>query len=256
MRMGVKKQLRQLAFRLASRRLFRDADVDVSAIAGRGTGAMVVFTSFHGNAAKRGLLEFAGSASAKGERHCIFVTDRRQGWFQAPGIAAALLRVIPDYVRQHGITRLMTLGVSMGGYGALSFARDLGADSVLALAPQYSPKPQAFPADMRWIEARSRIAAFTRPDLTDAMGAGTAFTVLHGRASEEDALHVRAFPEGAHIDHYLADGAPHDVIDPLRNAGALYPLIEAVWQGKSDEIRALMQRISAVPRARTLAGAV
>lgn len=245
----IRKSLRQAMFRLRSRRLHADAAVEIRALEGRGEGGMIVFTSYHANAAKRGLLEFAASASDGGARHCIFVTDRRQGWFQGEGVAAAVLRAVSGYVQRHSLRRLMTVGVSMGGYGALSFAAELGAGRALALAPQYCPRPGTFPSDRRWIEARSRITEFSRPALDQAMGGPVQYTLLHGRHNAEDAQHWQAFPQGPGIHHYLADRGSHDVIDPLRAAGILYPVIDAVWQDDQERVKTLMQRIRAVPRA-------
>ena len=249
MPLKVRKSLCQAMFRLRSRRLHQDAALEIRALEGRGDGGMIVFTSYHANAAKRGLLEFASSASDGGARHCIFVTDRRQGWFQGEGLAQAILRAVSDYVRHHGLRRLMTVGVSMGGYGALSFAAALGAGRALALAPQFCPRPQTFPADRRWIETRSRIEDFTRPALDQAMGGDIRYTLLHGRRNPEDARHWQAFPQGPGIHHYLTDRDTHDVVDPLRAAGILYPVIDAVWKDDQDRVNTLMQRIRAVPRA-------
>ena len=236
-------------FRLRSRCLHADAALDIRALEGRGDSGVIVFTSYHANAAKRGLLEFARSASDGGVRHCIFVTDRRQGWFQGDSFAAAIIRAVSDYVQRHGLRRLMTVGVSMGGYGALSFASALGAGRALALAPQYCPRPETFPADRRWIEARRSITDFTRPALDQAMGGDVQYTLLHGRHNSEDARHWQAFPQGPAIHHYLADRDTHDVVDPLRAAGILYPVIDAVWNDDQGRVNTLMQRIRAVPRA-------
>lgn len=236
-------------FRLKSRCLHQDAALEIRALAGRGDGGMVVFTSYHGNAAKRGLLEFAGSASDGGVRHCIFVTDKRQGWFQGAEFAAAVIQTVAEYVRACGLRRLMTVGVSMGGYGALSYARELGAGRALAFAPQYCPRPETFPADRRWIEARSRIAEFSRPALEASMAEDVQHTLLHARRNPEDALHWQAFPQSPRIRHYLAERDAHDVIDPLRAAGVLYPAVDAVWKDDHTRVETLMQRICAVPRA-------
>ncbi|WP_122074532.1 hypothetical protein [Pseudophaeobacter sp. EL27] len=253
MRIGIRKSLRQAMFRLKSRSLCEEAGADIRALAGREDGGegggIVVFTSYNANAAKRGLLEFAASASNQGARHCIFVTDRRQGWFQGQDFSSAVLRAVSDYVSRHRLTRLMTVGVSMGGYGAVSYAAELGADSALAFAPQYCPRPGTFPADQRWAEARARIPEFSRPSLNESMGSQIQYTLLHGRWNAEDSQHWQAFAQGSKIDHFLADRSSHDVIDPLREAGVLYPVVDAAWVKDRTRMRNLMRKISALPRA-------
>ena len=256
MKIGIRKSLRQAMFRLKSRSLCDEAGADIRALAGREdgveggleSGGIVVFTSYHANAAKRGLLEFAASASNRGARHCIFVTDRRQGWFQGRDFSSAVLRAVSEYVARHRLTRLMTVGVSMGGYGAMSYAAEIGADCALAFAPQYCPRPETFPADLRWAEARARIPEFSRPSLNETLGSQIQYTLLHGRWNAEDSLHWQAFAQGAKIDHFLADRSSHDVIDPLRGAGVLYPIVDAAWMKDRTRMRSLMQKISALPR--------
>lgn len=235
-------------FRLKSRSLHEDAATDIRVLEGHGDGGIVVFTSYHANAAKRGLLEFAASASHNGARHCLFVTDRRQGWFQGRTFSAAVLRVVSNYVARHRLRRLMTVGVSMGGYGALSYAADLGAKSALAFAPQYCPRPDTFPEDTRWAEARARIPEFSRAPLNSVMDSQIQYTLLHGRWNAEDKQHWQAFAQGPGIDHFLADNSNHDVIDPLRAAGVLYPVVDAAWEQDQTKMRRLMRQISAVPR--------
>ncbi len=248
MKIGIRKSLRQALFRLKSRSLCEEAGADIRALSGREDAGIVVFTSYHANAAKRGLLEFASSASNQDARHCIFVTDRRQGWFQGRDFSSAVFRAISDYVAHHRLTRLMTVGVSMGGYGAVSYAAELGADSALAFAPQYCPRPGTFPADQRWAEARAQIPEFSRPSLNEAMGSQIQYTLLHSRWNAEDSQHWQAFPEGSNIDHFLADRRSHDVIDPLREAGVLYPMVDAAWGKDRTKMRSLMRKISALPR--------
>ncbi|KPN64816.1 hypothetical protein SAMN04488527_1167 [Aliiroseovarius crassostreae] len=248
MRSGLRKSLRQVLFRLKSRTLYQDAELEMRALEGRGDGAMIVFTSYHNNVAKRGLLEFAASASQQGLRHCLFITDRTQGWFQGEKKSATIIRVVADYLTRNRIAKTMTVGVSMGGYGALSYARDLGAGRALAFAPQYCPRPDRFPSDQRWLAARRRIAHFSRPSLDSSMRGGPQFTLLHGRRNREDMLHWQSFSQGSHIDHYLADIETHDVIDPLRNAGILYPVIDSVWNDDTQTTNTLLKKIHAVRR--------
>lgn len=248
MNTGIRKFLRQAVFRLKSRSLFEDAITEIRALEGRGDGGIIVFTSYHANAMKRGLLEFASSASDGGARHCLFVTDRRQGWFQGAAFSANLLRVISNYVAHHRLNQLMTVGVSMGGYGAISYAAEIGADRALAFAPQYCPRPETFPGDSRWSEARGRITEFSRPSLNTSMRPETDYTLLHGRANPEDMQHWQAFAQGPGIDHYLAESRQHDVIDPLRSAGVLYSVVDAAWTKDKTQMRRLMKQISAVPR--------
>ena len=248
MRLGWKKKLRDLAFRAASKPLHRDSDFEVRAMRGTGHGLMIVFTSFHANVAKRGLFEFARSASDNRNRHCLFVTDLNQHWFQSPTITEQLPKIVAAYVAKHGITDAMTLGVSMGGYGAVSFAKDVNADRVLALAPQYACDPDVFPQDERWLDARQSVPLFSRPDLCTSFDETIEYVILHGRDGDADCLHWESFPQGDNIHHYLINDAKHDVIDPLRSIGGLYELVDAVWAKQFAKVTAIANRLNAALR--------
>jgi tetratricopeptide (TPR) repeat protein len=71
----------------------------------------------------------------------IYVRDPANQWYNQGisglgrdiGSAAAGLK---DVCASEGFSEIGCVGASMGGYGALAFARELGADAVLAFAPQ------------------------------------------------------------------------------------------------------------------------
>lgn len=71
----------------------------------------------------------------------ILITPRDKGYF-APCDMAPLIERFPPLRRP-----VVCVGSSMGGYGALKYSRRLGADAVLAFAPQYSVHPEEAPFD-------------------------------------------------------------------------------------------------------------
>ena len=77
----------------------------------------------------------------------LSIKTRANDWFINPDTAAlesALTRIGPQYRRVH------LLGYSMGGYGALRFARALGAVSAVLISPQVSILPDLVPFDARY----------------------------------------------------------------------------------------------------------
>lgn len=66
-------------------------------------------------------------------------------WFPEAALHAALPALRPAITGE-----ITTYGSSMGGYGALRYARLLGATTALAFAPQISIDPADVPWDRRW----------------------------------------------------------------------------------------------------------
>ncbi|MFC0407388.1 tetratricopeptide repeat protein [Roseomonas elaeocarpi] len=64
---------------------------------------------------------------------------RRSDWFPASAMLPAIAQVLPQISQfRHRIT----YGGSMGGFGALRYAKELGADTTIAYSPQYSIDPK------------------------------------------------------------------------------------------------------------------
>ena len=77
----------------------------------------------------------------------LAVKTRANDWFinpDTPALEAVLARVAA------GHARVQCLGFSMGGYGALRFARALGAAQAVVVSPQMSIAPDAAPWDPRY----------------------------------------------------------------------------------------------------------
>lgn len=56
-----------------------------------------------------------------------------------------------------GYSRRISYGSSMGAYAALYFAQALAVDKVIAISPQYSPRPVDTPFEDRWHDVRRRM---------------------------------------------------------------------------------------------------
>ncbi len=56
-----------------------------------------------------------------------------------------------------GYSRRISYGSSMGAYAALYFAQALGVDKVIAISPQYSPRPADTSFEDRWRDVRHRM---------------------------------------------------------------------------------------------------
>ena len=106
---------------------------------------------------------------ARGGYWQLNIQSRANDWFINPDTAA--LETALGALRGR-FSRVSLVGYSMGGYGALRFARALGADQAVLVSPQASIAPGVVPFEDRYpVEARAfdpdlgDLAAVACPDL-------------------------------------------------------------------------------------------
>ena len=84
----------------------------------------------------------------------IHIVGRGNDWYQYPDMPP-VLAAVRDAAR--GSQRVVTYGSSMGGYAAIRFAGEVGADLAVALSPQFSLDPTEAPFEHRWQAEARRI---------------------------------------------------------------------------------------------------
>ncbi len=171
----------------------------------------------------------------------VFVRDLGQAWYHrgAPEFGATLASVadgLGQIVEQHGVQRLVTAGNSAGGYAALAFGTLLGADEVLAFAPQtvleldvlenigdHRWDAQLLPLiaegalDRSWSDLRVAIARERR----DA----TRYTVLVDERLDVDRRHAERLVGLPALKLLRFGRGGHGLVRELRQAGALERLL-------------------------------
>jgi hypothetical protein len=188
--------------------------------------------------------EFAGTA-ARGGRSVLFVTDKRRSWYNAPGLYEKIVGQLRPHLAHGG--PVVTLGNSMGGFGALLFAAPLGARTALAFGPQASVSPRIIPQETRWRELTAAIGDFRFEQISDHLGEAAEHFVLHGSGGK-DAYQIEAFRPRANLHHYVLAGGRHNIAAELKQAGRLSPLIEAAVAGDRPGFDALARAAGACPR--------
>lgn len=218
--------------------LEEDDELSLRLLAGRGRTLIVAFT---GIGQGKGMIqkeEFVGIGSGGGENHVIFVTDRLRSWFSRPGLQDRVIAAIGDYVAAHGIDRVVTIGNSMGGFGALLFAERLNAHVAIAFVPQFTMDPNVL-AEPRWAKYRANMDAAGLERLDNVLtGKVPAFAVF-GADEGEDMAHLMALAACPKVQLWKMTGAGHDVAAALKEETLLNKAVSAMVDLDLTGLRAL-----------------
>jgi hypothetical protein len=181
----------------------------------------------------------------------MFVRDPRQSWYHRgmpqhgktlASIADSLRTVLAD----HDFDRLVTVGNSAGGYGALVFGTLLGADTVLAFGPQTVLDRETLNemADHRWdylLRPLWEKGALEQQwiDLRDALPqarvADTSYKIYFDEKSP-DRLHAERLRDLEGVRLYRFGSGGHNVVRSLRDNGALIRIVRAaVGEPQSEQ---------------------
>lgn len=184
--------------------------------------------------------EFLSALSGQSARR-VFVRDLNQSWYQegVRGISTTLdatTDALRDLVAESGADRIVTLGVSAGGFAAIYFGCRLGADFVLAFGPQTftSTRLRRWHRDRRWTTEIARIDALdphtTCRDLRPIVAAArtgehaTEIEIHYGRHSRVDRAHARRL-RGLEQVSLVEHDAGHNTAKALKDRGELDPIL-------------------------------
>ena len=162
----------------------------------------------------------------------IYVIDKNRSWYNGH-LDREITQRTNQLLLSLGARRTVTLGNSMGGFGAIVFARRLhGCVQSIAFCPQSSVNDAIVPFESRWPQWRAAISDWTLPDATRELDEGISYDLFFGAEDEIDARHAERFERcgrrNLHI-HRIA-GCDHNVALHLKRQGALKGLLqELIW---------------------------
>lgn len=203
-----------------------DDDLEVLWLEGTGNRLVVSFTGNDVEDRSAQGIEFPRIAAQGGRNHVAVVTDRRRSWYNTPGLVGRVVDTLGALAIRAGIGRIVTLGNSMGGYGAILFANPLGATRAISFVPQFTMNDRVV-REERWREYKAAMPPFYVDSLADCMVPPTRFFVLHGGRGR-DRKHYMRFPTGGHIRHYILPLRTHAAAARMKPGGALDALIQAL----------------------------
>lgn len=173
--------------------------------------------------------EFRRSLQDQHRQHAAtYVIDKAKSWFNATG--QALLPVLRQQTA--AARRVVTLGNSMGGFGAAYFAGLLPrCDRAIAFVPQFAVNPAWIPpGEYRWAALREAIGEHRVGHALETLAPGRRYIVFCGAASGLDREHAVRFKDhgGAAVDVILVSPGRHDLAAQLKEAGCLHALLDLV----------------------------
>jgi len=183
--------------------------------------------------------EFVGATRLPGF-FAIFVTDLKRSWFNGFPPEAILGPIAPLLAGK----RIVTIGNSLGGFGAIWITRYLPVDLAIAFCPQYSVHPEEVPGETRWDEFRSKISEWRVRSLDGAFNDSTRYVTFNGDGPDE--IHWRRLPHLPNCHHILIQGSGHETALFLKQRGVLGAAIESTVQGQDPLAQLKSHNISAV----------
>ncbi|WP_370208688.1 hypothetical protein [Pararhodobacter marinus] len=207
----------------------------------------------------------------------ITIDTRCNDWFQGPEIDE-----ITDAIRHFctGQSVVISYGISMGGHASVSFGPLIGADYVLAVAPQASLEPNymAGIGDTRWPDS---VPVFRRDHIRAGLCRDVQGVALFDPAQPQDARHVATIVERTRIKGVEVRGGWHhparivnrvagigdlvrDIAHELRDHGsaactldALNIVLQQGWEhrfvtGTTKDRAALLTEVGAATLMKTL----
>ncbi|MFN4019887.1 MAG: hypothetical protein ACK4IC_05160 [Erythrobacter sp.] len=189
------------------------------------SGLFICFTGIRQAMGGIGAEEFTGS-TALPDFSALFVSDLKRTWYNGFP-AERLTDILAPFCTGK---RVVTVGNSMGGFGALWATTILPVDTAIAFAPQYSLHPELVPGETRWREFTEAITHFRYPSLADAFTTGARIFTING---DDDREHWINFPARPGCENVLIRNSGHDPARLIKQSGALPALLQTCLGGGS-----------------------
>ncbi len=186
-------------------------------------------------------MEFIGTASGGGVNHVLFVSDTSRSWMNGPGLAEMLSELVEGTRVNHGITEIVALGNSMGGFAALVLANMVPVDTVIAFAPQFSMHPDLVPEEKRWSIFSSNITCWPIPDVGNLDQEVSDYYIFHG-SNPLESRHWLRFPWNRRLNHFIFDGLGHDVAARIQKRRLLPLIFNGAVAGRPRAVRLALER--------------
>jgi pimeloyl-ACP methyl ester carboxylesterase len=159
----------------------------------------------------------------------FFVVDKVRSWYNATArdIVSTLSPLLGGY------RKVVTLGNSMGGFGAIYFASQLpNVRTAVSFSPQFSVNAAVVPGETRWGAYRSRITSWTVRDAMEQARDDPEMLLFFGAGKQEDDQHRILFQTHATDRTAIITlrDAQHGTARHLKRGGMLRQVLDTIIQ--------------------------
>lgn len=219
--------------------IFENPEIRISFDPGSGDSDEVILAFTGGRHALAGIDKddfVKTNRSSRIVRDAYYINDLRRSWYN--GIRQA---IVDELAPRVGGRRVVTLGNSLGGFGALMFAGLFETcDVAIAFAPQYSVKPELVPFEDRWEHFYGNIEFFESDTcfVTGVDYSRCRKYIFCGQTENHDRRHADLIAQMADANTHIFAIADcgHDVSFKLKENGVLGELIEtAIGEAQGAE---------------------
>jgi hypothetical protein len=208
---------------------------------------VVSFTSVGQERDKWPPKEFVGLASQGGRNHVMCITDISRCWMNSKGMSNLIVTKISDYVLEHGITKVMAIGISMGAYNALVLGQKMPLTRIICFTPQYSVHPDVLPEETRWRWFRKQITDWPHKQMDKLPKPPVPIYMFHGDTPDER-MHWERFPMAPNLKHYIFKGADHNFVRNMKGANTLRKIVVAAINNRPGRLSKVVHRAGGLRR--------
>lgn len=183
----------------------------------------VVFASYPSCMPDSYRFEF-GQTIVRSGQHALFVYDLTHRWYVDESHYDRVCAVIMGQMAALGVSRLTTVGDSMGGYAALAYAQDLPINYALAITTRSSIGPGSVPDVRQQPQLLPPHARLRLPDLRPALARLPAGMMIHGTRGP-DRVHFPMLRARGAVDHWIMPGRGHGIAAWMKQNDILVPVV-------------------------------
>lgn len=192
--------------------------------------------------------EFTGTLLRQPDQHCMFVSDLRRSWMNDPHFLKSLQSAVDKIRQRENISRITTVGLSMGAFSALVASALFPVTTAIAISPQFTLSGRLMPKETRWRYWRKNIKKFRFETAEVSPGPARSY-IFHGL--ENDLHQMRAFSVQPNRDHFVFPQGNHSELGRLfKDHGILSDLVMACAARNRKEVARLVSSCGGTWRAR------
>lgn len=146
------------------------------------------------------------------EANLLFIADKTTTWHNNLEVYENTKTYIDYVIEELKPSKVIFLGLSMGGFAAIIYAAVCRCDIVIAFSPQIDIDPELTgDNDTRYDEYVEDVKNFIFPTVEGLFNDTTTYHVIYGTRNEIDKFHMNKVPNKKNINMIIIKNAWHNV---------------------------------------------